>query len=320
VPSFSFKGFKKDRVYTKTADVPETWSKGLELFLKHIIKSPIKGHLMTAILKQVKYERDGYVINRSAVKGCVDVFLSLDVDADGSTTVYKLDFEPLFLKESENFYKAEADYLLTTCDASEYLRRVCLLSQYEMGIYLFCFTFFQVDARFVSEDSRTHHYLSRQTSPLLKQILENRLLTPHLVTVVSMPNSGLDVMIDADKIEDLARLYRLYKMVPEGLPCLRRSLKESIARRGKEINDTSLGADSFDVNVGGEGDRGKAKARPPNAGALPAIKWVQDVLDLIDKFDSLWKRAFDNDREIESSLNEVSYLACATLETQGNGT
>lgn len=281
-----------DRVYTKTADVPETWSKGLELFLKHIIKSPIKEHLTTAILKQVKYERDGYVINRSAVKGCVDVFLSLDVDPDGSTTVYKLDFEPLFLKESESFYEAEADYLLTTCDASEYLRRV--------------------DARFVSEDSRTHHYLSRQTSPLLKQILENHLLTPHLATVVSMPNSGLDVMIDADKVEDLARLYRLYKMVPDGLACLRRSLKESIARRGKEINDTSLGAESCDVNVGGEGDtglrsqdKGKAKARHPNASALPAIKWVQDVLDLKDKFDSLWKRAFDNDREIESSLNEA---------------
>lgn len=191
-----------------------------------------------------------------------------------------------------------------------------------IGSYLFRFTFFQVDARFVSEDSRTHHYLSRQTSPLLKQILENHLLTPHLVTVVSMPNSGLDVMIDADKIEDLARLYRLYKMVPEGLPCLRRSLKESIARRGKEINDTSLGAESFDVNIGGEGDgglrsqdRGKAKARPSNVSALPAIKWVQDVLDLKDKFDSLWKRAFDHDREIESSLNEVSYLAYVTPET-----
>ena len=127
--SFSFKDFKQDRVYTRDADVPETWSLGLKLFLKHILKSPIKEHLITTILKQVKYERDGYVINRSAVKGCVDVFLGLDVDPDGSATVYKVDFEPLFLKESENFYKAEADYLLTTTgDASEYLRRVCLLS------------------------------------------------------------------------------------------------------------------------------------------------------------------------------------------------
>ena len=172
-----------------------------------------------------------------------------------------------------------------------------------------------MEARFVSEDSRTHHYLSRQTSPLLKQIMGKHLLTPHLTT-------GLDVMIDADKIEDLARLYRLYKMVPKRLPCLTRSLKESIARRGKEINDPSLGAESFDVNVGGEGgtglrsqDKGKATAQPPSAGALPAIKWAQDVLDLKDKFDSLWKRAFDNDREIKSSLSKVSYLAYVTLET-----
>jgi cullin 3 len=143
----------------------------------------------------------------------------------------------------------------------------------------------------------------------LRKILEQNLLTVHLSTVINMPNSGLDAMIDHDKKDDLSRLYRLFVMVPAGLPTLRRALRESIIRRGKELATASAtgGAD-----VGGDEDaedaKSKGKAKAPNVGAQTlqiALKWVQDVLDLKDKFDALWTQAFQNDREIESSINEV---------------
>lgn len=109
-------------MYTKSADVPEIWDAGLILFLKHIFRPPIEGHIITAILSQIRFERDGYVINRSAVKGCVDVLMSLDVG--NGTAVYKRDLEPALLRESEAFYKEEGLKLLETCDAPEYLARV----------------------------------------------------------------------------------------------------------------------------------------------------------------------------------------------------
>jgi cullin 3 len=77
---------------------------------------------VTAILNQIQFERDGYVVNRSAIKGCVDVFLALQ-DSTG-LTVYKRDLEPSLLRESETFYAAEGLKLLQSCDAPEYLRRV----------------------------------------------------------------------------------------------------------------------------------------------------------------------------------------------------
>lgn len=117
--------FCQDRVYAKSAEVPEIWDAGLNLFLKHIIRSPIKEHLVTAILNQIQFERDGYVVNRSAIKGCVDVFITLE-DVNG-LTVYKRDLEPSLLRESRAFYEAEGLKLLQSCDAPEYLRRVCLL-------------------------------------------------------------------------------------------------------------------------------------------------------------------------------------------------
>jgi cullin 3 len=123
-----------------------------------------------------------------------------------------------------------------------------------------------------------------------------------------MPNSGLDAMIDANKLDDLARLYNLFTMVPAGLPCLKKSLKESIARRGKEINrvDGAGGSGNGQDEVAPDSEV-KGKARP-NTGAQTlalALKWVQDVLDLKDCFDQVWKRSFQRDRELESALNDV---------------
>lgn len=281
-----------DRVYTKANDVPEIWDAGLDLFLKHIIRPPIQDHITSAVLSLIQIERDGYVISRSAVKECVDVLLQLSVDHDGKT-VYKRDLEPAVLTASESFYSVEGKRLLEMCDAPEYLRRV--------------------EGRLDSEQARTYHYLYSHTGVPLRKILERHLLTHNLSTVISMPNSGLDVMVDLDKFDDLNRLYRLFIMVPSGMPTLRRSFKDSILRRGREINlastslDTGQDIDDGDLNdpettKGRDKGQGRGATGPP-ALAL-ALKWVQNVLDLKDKFDCVWTQAFDSNRELESSLNE----------------
>ena len=107
---------------------------GLTLFYKHIIKPPIKDHLVTAILNQVGHERNGYGINRSAVKGCVEVLLCLH---SNDVTVYKRDLEPKFLQESEAFYEKEGQDLANSCDAPEFLRRVRCHSMYNLIFHKF---------------------------------------------------------------------------------------------------------------------------------------------------------------------------------------
>lgn len=97
------------------------------MFLKHIVKSPIKEHVISAILNQVQRERDHSSINRSAVKGCVDIFVRLEPDNSG-IPVYKRDLEPALLAETEKFYKREGELLVNSCDAPEFLRLVRLVS------------------------------------------------------------------------------------------------------------------------------------------------------------------------------------------------
>jgi hypothetical protein len=84
---------------------------------------PVRDHVISALLGQVQVERDGYSINRSAMKECVEVYTTL-INSRNGTKVYHEDLEPSFLNESQRFYAAEAQKLLETCDAPEYLRRV----------------------------------------------------------------------------------------------------------------------------------------------------------------------------------------------------
>ncbi|EMD34073.1 hypothetical protein CERSUDRAFT_117587 [Gelatoporia subvermispora B] len=281
-----------DRVHTKTANVPQIWDAGLNLFVKHIIRPPIEDHVISATLTQIQTERDGYVINRSAVKGCVDVLLQLH-DPHDDTAIYKRDLEPAVLRESEAFYKVEGERLLETCDAPEFLRRV--------------------EERLAQEDSRVHHFLSSSTAAPLRRILEENLITPHLWTIINLSNSGLDAMIDLDKFDDLSRLFNLFTMVPSGLPSLKKALRETIIRRGKDINASGDTTGTEDAPAEEEVEasskaKGKAKARSAGTGLQTlqiALKWVQDVLDLKDKFDQVWSKSFQSDRELESSINEA---------------
>lgn len=166
-----------------------------------------------------------------------------------------------------------------------------------------------MEERYESEESRAHHYLSpRVTASRLRTILQEELLSPYIQDVISLPNSGLDAMVDLLKVEDLACLYRLCSGIVTGLPCLRRALKDTITRRGKDINRLSVVVDEVDEEQVGveEGDakrKGRiAKIKSANIGAS---KWVQEVLNLKDKFDTIWKNCWQCDREIESSMNEV---------------
>jgi cullin 3 len=116
-----------------------------------------------------------------------------------------------------------------------------------------------------------------------------------------MPGSGLDAMIDADRIDDLQRLYRLFvhaSNASDGPQILKKALRESIVNRGRFINDSGSGIPAS------SDEKGKGKAR---VGALEdALVWVQDSLNLKAKFDRVLKHAFDSDKGLETTIIEVS--------------
>ena len=172
-----------------------------------------------------------------------------------------------------------------------------------------------MDKRFTEEILRAQRYLTSQITPMLEGILEETLLTPNLTAVLYMPNSGMDTMIDADRIQSLTLMYKLFKRVAPGIPAIRKAFKDSIVRRGNEIN-MNVEFDAAEEPGEGEGSsKGKGKAKPKVTGSQTlqqALRWVQDVLDLKDKFNRVWSEAFNLDRELETALAEVRL--CVTYD------
>lgn len=167
----------------------------------------------------------------------------------------------------------------------------------------------KTEERFTQEEARAIHYLSAHTAASLRETLQNTLLTPHLSAVISKPDSGLDVMVNSDRSDDLSRLYRLFITVPEGLKTLKEAWKASILRRGMDINQSSelIAANAEkETSVNSEDRKGKGKARVSSTNAEVASNWVESVLTLKDLFDKYWKECLDTNREIETASNEVS--------------
>ena len=165
-----------------------------------------------------------------------------------------------------------------------------------------------MDKQFTGEIIRAQRYLTSQTAPLLQVILEETLLAPHLATIIYMPNSGMDTMIDTDRIQSLTLMYKLFKRVESGTSAIRKAFKDSIVRRGNEIsmNTDFDAADEAGMGEGGSKGKGKAKLKMTGPQTLQqALKWVQDVLDLKDKFSRVWSEAFGSDRDLETAMVEV---------------
>lgn len=121
-------------------------------------------------------------------------------------------------------------------------------------------------------------------------------------------------MVDADRVADLARLYRLFgRIAPHGHNKLKDGLKDWIKGRGARINEglTIVAESATRASGGGVGDSGAAgeAAAQQTAGAASttnaALQWVQNVLDLRDKFFGLLAQAFSGDKNLQTAINEA---------------
>ncbi|GBB95576.1 hypothetical protein RclHR1_02570010 [Rhizophagus clarus] len=268
-----------DRVYAKTANVPLVYDLGLDLFRDTIVRSqkyPIQLHLLEVLLQQIKLERENEIIDRTNVKASIDMLLEL-TDANTKDTVYATDFENKFLDTSSEYYRVEGQMLVGEYDAPEYMKKV--------------------EKRLNEEEQRVRHYLSQTTEPKIRNIVEEELISKHLKTVIEMENSGLIPMLRNEKMDDLGRMYKLFGRVLKGHDEMKSAISDYIRELGKAINETVTSNTTAEGSNAASGDK--------QTGATVAVKWVQEVLDLKDKFDKVQNLALSNDKSFQTSFNEA---------------
>lgn len=270
-----------DRVYCKELQLPLIYDAGLALFRDHVIRNKdfqVGEHIYAIILNQIRRQRDGDIVDTSAIKATILMLESLTEDKVDGETVYSRSFEPKFLRSSTEFYTAEAAKLARDCLSGQYL--------------------IETEKRLKEEYERVMSYLSVTSEPKITKIVEETMITKNIIIVMHSEQSGLNQMILNDRMDDLQRLYRLSTRVDPDKTDLRNSLMTRVVAQGTEINNDAL------ENLKRPEQRPKGVSAQ-NAATTAAFKWVEAVLELKEKYDRILNDTMDGDNQIQTSLTKA---------------
>jgi cullin 3 len=265
------------------------------LFRDEILRSPISDHeerlllglLNHVILDQIQMERDGDVIDKHLIKSCVWMLEGLhedDTEAE-EQRLYNVSFEREYLESSRGFYKSESELLLRDSDAGAYCR--------------------YARRRIYEEDERCKQTLLDGTGPKIQKVVEDELIKNRIHELVEM-ESGVRYMIDNDRIEELNLVYN--RRVDEKKTELTRAIQRRIVDSGTDVNNDAIAASQAPapapVPAADPADKTKkvVQEKSINQQTVAAIKWVEDVLSLKDKFDHIWRESFESDALLQQAV------------------
>lgn len=292
-----------DRGFGQDTDMPPLYMSVLGFYRDKILRyrfpsvdGPLTNVINAVVLDLINMERKGDIIDRNLVKRVLVMYEQLaetDDMADGNR-LYLTTFEPSYLKDSGVFYADEADRLMQESDAGVWLRHT--------------------ERRLQEELDRCDSTVSRLSTPKIIRVVEDELISRHLDKFLALEATGLRAMIDNDRVEDLTILYRLTSRVEGGRQKLQKIISARIVELGTEIekalNEANLSSLAPQPTAEGdeapaEGSAGKAKPLTgPARQTAAAVKWVNDVLQLKDKFDTFLKECFCNDTLLESAVTK----------------
>lgn len=283
-----------DRVRSSEHRQHTIYTAAMFLFRDEILYSPASNTnasdailqlLNRVLLDLIQMERSGDVIDKHLIKSCAYMLECLHEDEMESPDMrlYITSFEDEFLRTSRLFFREEAEIMLRDFDAGAYCR--------------------QTQKRLYEEEDRCRSTLSESTLSKIKEVLEDELIRNRIHELVEM-ESGVRFMIDNDRLDELNLIFDLNSRVDDKKTELVRALQKRIVELGTDINNAAIAASQVSAPALDANEKGKA---PPadkslNQQTQAALKWVEDVLQLKDKFDKMWSSSFNSDQPLQTAL------------------
>ena len=275
---------------------PPIFATSMALFRKEVLNTPLDSDpnvnvlflLETVLLDMIKLERNNETIDRPLVRGCCYMLEGLydSFSEEDSSKLYLTSFEPKFLEASREFYSKEGQTLLIEADATTFCTKA--------------------RRRIEEENERCQQTISKITEQKVKSVVEKELISAHIKDVINMEGTGVQNMLDNDKIQDLANVYELISRVDHRKSALRDVVKKRVIELGTDINKSANVISDMPAPkvaqkavLDGKGiQQEKALSQQTQA----AITWVEQILALKAKFDKLWIEAFERDTVLEKAL------------------
>lgn len=261
-----------------------------EILNSHISETDARamlGLLNHVVLDQIQMERDGDVIDKALIRSCVYMLESLHEDETESEEqrLYSVSFEKEFLERSRSFYRSESEIMLRDSNAGAYCKHA--------------------RRRLYEEDERSKQTLLESTGPKIQQVVEDELIKNRIHELVEM-ESGVQFMIENDRLNELNLIYDLNTRVDDKKTEVIRAIQKRIVDMGTDVNNDALVASQAPPPAAAAEPTDKQKGSAPeknlNSQTIAAIKWVEDVLALKDKFDKIWKDAFESDALLQQAI------------------
>jgi len=140
----------------------------------------------------------------------------------------------------------------------------------------------KVEARINEEAERATHYLDESTEQRIVEVVEEELIKRHMRTIVEMEGSGVVHMLKNNRMEDLACMYKLFGRVSEGHKTIGECVSKYLREEGKALVTQATEESSQQTN---------------------AVTYIQNLLELKDRFDNFLVNSFSNDKYFKQVIS-----------------
>ncbi|KAF7713167.1 Cullin-1 [Penicillium ucsense] len=219
--------------------------------------------VMDAVLNLIEKQRNGETIEQSQIKSIVDSFVSLGLDENDSKRstleVYRQYFQRPFIAATRTYYENESRQFVAENSVVEYMKKA--------------------ESRLDEEKARVGLYLHPDVAKDLTETCLDVLVAAHSTLL----RDEFQVLLDNERQEDLARIYRLLSRISDGLEPLRSTFESHVKRAGlAAVAKVASDSENFEPKV-----------------------YVDALLQVHTRYQNLVNDAFNGDSDFVRSLDNA---------------
>ncbi|ETI27909.1 hypothetical protein G647_00358 [Cladophialophora carrionii CBS 160.54] len=240
-----------------------------DVYTLHLVKwkddffKAVETKVMDAVLRLVEKQRNGETIDQMQIKAIVDSFVSLGLDELDSTKstldVYRQYFERPFIAATKDYYTNESRRFVAENSVVEYMKKA--------------------EARLEEEKERVGLFLHPDIMKKLMETCNEALISAHSILL----RDEFQLLLDNERTEDLARMYKLLSRIKDGLEPLRTRFEAHVRKAGlAAVEKVAAQGDNFEPKV-----------------------YVDALLEIHSKYQQLVNVAFNGESEFVRSLDNA---------------